>query len=354
MPTESTRKGAIGKPGISPKPISSTADRIRGCGLLVSCSPISCPTEIDLPTRRSSATRVTSTPAAMQISSDGICDTIASPMDSTVKRSAAWPAVMFMYITPMAMPPRMLMAVITRPAMASPLTNFIAPSMPPCSALSMPSRSRRARAASPVIMPARRSASMLICLPGSASSVNRAPTSATRSEPLAMTMNWTIVMMMNTTKPTTMLPPTTRLPKASITWPASAVSRMTLVDAMFSARRNMVVNSSSVGKVESSTTLGTYITTISSSALIIRFTASSVSISISGTGTMISASTVMMSTPMPTSPPKRLAVFIIMRAPRRAAARPSAARWPPTPAAARARSSAAGSCRARAPVPGCR
>ena len=40
---------------------------------------------------------------------------------------------------------------------------------------------------------------MLICLPGIASSVKRAPTSATRSEPFAITMNCTIVMIRKTT-----------------------------------------------------------------------------------------------------------------------------------------------------------
>ncbi len=44
---------------------------------------------------------------------------------------------------------------------------------------------------------------MAICLPGMASRTKRAPTSATRSEPLAMTMNWMIVSMRKTTAPTT-------------------------------------------------------------------------------------------------------------------------------------------------------
>ena len=48
---------------------------------------------------------------------------------------------------------------------------------------------------------------MDICLPGMASRVKRAATSATRSAPLAMTMNWMMVRMRKTTAPTTKLPP---------------------------------------------------------------------------------------------------------------------------------------------------
>ena len=57
------------------------------------------------------------------------------------------------------------------------------------------------------MMPARMSASMLICLPGMASRVKRAATSATRSAPLVMTMNCTSVMIRKITAPTTKLPP---------------------------------------------------------------------------------------------------------------------------------------------------
>jgi hypothetical protein len=53
------------------------------------------------------------------------------------------------------------------------------------------------------MLPPRSSASMAICLPGIASSANRAPTSATRSDPLAITMNWMIVSTRKTTAPTT-------------------------------------------------------------------------------------------------------------------------------------------------------
>ena len=98
---------------------------------------------------------------------------------------------------------------------------------------------------------------MLICLPGIASRANRAATSATRSEPLAITMNWTTAMIVNTTPPTTTLLPTMRCPKVSMIFPALACSRMSLVDAMFRPKRNSVVNSSSDGKVDNASTEGT-------------------------------------------------------------------------------------------------
>ena len=91
--------------------------------------------------------------------------------------------------------------MMTMPAMASPLTNFIAPSIEPCSLLSSSSSRRLARASTLSISPERRSESIDSCLPGIASSVKRAPTSATRSAPLAMTRNCTRVMIRNTTRP---------------------------------------------------------------------------------------------------------------------------------------------------------
>ncbi|KVD61723.1 hypothetical protein WI88_13455 [Burkholderia ubonensis] len=57
------------------------------------------------------------------------------------------------------------------------------------------------------MMPALRSASMLICLPGMPSREKHAATSATRSDPLVMTMNCTTVTMENATKPTARLSP---------------------------------------------------------------------------------------------------------------------------------------------------
>jgi hypothetical protein len=130
---------------------------------------------------------------------------------------------------------------------------------------------------------------MLICLPGIASSAKRAATSATRSEPLAITMNCTIAMIRNTTPPTTTLLPTISLPKVSMMWPALACSRISLVEAMFSASRNSVVNSSSEGKVDIASAEGTYMATISSTRLMARLLAISRSISGVGKGSTNSA-----------------------------------------------------------------
>jgi len=200
------------------------------------------------------------------------------------------------------MPAKMLTMVMTRPAIASPLTNFIAPSMPPCSWLSMASSARRCLASSTERLPALTSASMLICLPGIASSVKRAPTSATRSEPFAMTMNCTVAMIRNTTSPTTRLPPTTSSPKLSIMWPASAFSKIDLVEAMLSDRRNKVVNNSRDGKADNDVALGMYIVTISSTMLMVIFRPSSISIRKVGKGRIIKAITEITSATMPTSP----------------------------------------------------
>ena len=115
-------------------------------------------------------------------------------------------------VTPMMVPPMMLMTVTTMPAMESPLTNFIAPSMAPYILLSIWTLLRRRWASSMSMTPARRSASMDICLPGMASSVKRAPTSATRSAPLAITRNWTTVRIRKTTAPTTKLLPVANSP----------------------------------------------------------------------------------------------------------------------------------------------
>ncbi len=61
---------------------------------------------------------------------------------------------------------------------------------------------------------------MAICLPGIASRVKRAPTSATRSAPLVMTTNWMTTRMRKITIPITSEPEMTKCPKASMTLPA--------------------------------------------------------------------------------------------------------------------------------------
>src|SRR3981189_1171832 len=85
------------------------------------------------------------------------------------------------------MPPMMLMNTTSRPATASPRTNFEAPSIAPKKPLSSSSALRRSLATFSSIRPALRSASIAICLPGMASRWKRAATSAMRPEPLVMT-----------------------------------------------------------------------------------------------------------------------------------------------------------------------
>ena len=129
--------------------------------------------------------------------------------------------------------------------------------MAPKKPLSSSSVLRRSRAAFSSIRPAERSASIAICLPGMASRWKRAATSAMRPEPLVMTTKFTITRIVNTMMPMTKLPLITKLPNASMTWPAAAVpswprDRMRRVEARLSASRSMVAISSTVGKAENS------------------------------------------------------------------------------------------------------
>ena len=112
------------------------------------------------------------------------------------------------------------------------------------------------RASSSVIWPALRSASIAICLPGMASRVKRAPTSATRPAPFVTTTNLMTMRMRKMTRPTTTLPPTTNSPNALTTWPASPWSRMSRVTLTLIARRNIVVSSRRRGKDEKSSARG--------------------------------------------------------------------------------------------------
>ena len=63
---------------------------------------------------------------------------------------------------------------------------------------------------------------MAICLPGMASSVKRAPTSAMRVAPLVMTRKLTVIRMTNTIVPMTKSPPITKLAKPAMTCPAAS------------------------------------------------------------------------------------------------------------------------------------
>src|SRR5690606_18233203 len=190
-------------------------------------------------------------------------------------------------MVPIKMPPSRLTATMISPAIASPLTNFMAPSMAPYSWLSFSTRARRLLASSMSIVAARRSASMDICLPGMASSEKRAATSATRSAPLVMTTNCTMVRIRNTTRPTIRLPPTTKLPNVSMMWPASPCSRISRVVAMEMPSRNRVVTSSTEGKDEKDSGEGRYMATISRMADSVMLVPISTSTSEVGSGRII-------------------------------------------------------------------
>ena len=144
------------------------------------------------------------------------------------------------------------MKVMSNPAMASPCTNFDAPSMAPKKSASRSRFLRRLRAVSASMAPEERSASTAICLPGMASRVKRAATSATRPAPLVITMKLITAMMRNITRPTSTLPSTTKRPKASTTEPAAPApsapcSRISRVVATFSDRRSSVATSTNAG-----------------------------------------------------------------------------------------------------------
>ena len=89
--------------------------------------------------------------------------------------------------------------------------------MEPKNELSCVNSSRRSRASFSLMMPDDRSASMAICLPGMASKLKRAETSAIRPEPLVITMKLTITRIAKTITPMTGLPLIMNSPKALIT-----------------------------------------------------------------------------------------------------------------------------------------
>ncbi|MNN32727.1 hypothetical protein D3C81_1464580 [compost metagenome] len=124
-----------------------------------------------------------------------------------------------------------------------------------------------------MIRPAFRSASMAICLPGMASSMKRAPTSAIRPAPFVITMKLMITRIRNTARPTAKLPPTRKWPNASITLPAASPPSWpcistTRVEATLSDRRSSVVNSRIAGKAAKSS--GFWVNMLTSSTMIDR------------------------------------------------------------------------------------
>jgi hypothetical protein len=152
---------------------------------------------------------------------------------------------------------------------------------------------RRARASSAERIPAARSASIAICLPGKASSVKRADTSETRPAPLVTTIMLMIIRIANTNSPTTKLPPIRNAPKASITWPAAAPPRCPLtsttrVEATLSDSRSKVANSSTVGNAEKSSGFSAFIAAISTATDSAMLSTKNTSSTAAGSGTTIS------------------------------------------------------------------
>ena len=247
----SVRNGTAGRPGTMAKAIIRAAATKSARGYAPSWPRIACSADPRVPpleTRR---------PAARETIRAGICETRPSPTDSRVNTSAASERGMPWRVVPMTMPPKMLTAMVIRLAIASPRTNLEAPSIEPKKALSS-SSSRRLRWASLSSMsPAARSASIAICLPGMASSVNRAPTSAMRVAPLVMTRKLTMTRMRKTTMPMTKSPLITNCEKPAMTCPAAVTpswpcARIRRVVAMDSASRSSVAISRMGGKEENS------------------------------------------------------------------------------------------------------
>ena len=77
------------------------------------------------------AERVTMMPVAVESSRAGIWETRPSPMVSSEKVLTASAGAMPRWITPMPKPPMRLIIMTMMPAMASPLTNLLAPSIEP-------------------------------------------------------------------------------------------------------------------------------------------------------------------------------------------------------------------------------
>ena len=177
---------------------------------------------------------VTRIPVDSEINREGIWLTRPSPIVRIVYLFNALVISMPCLVIPMMIPPTILMVVIRRPATASPFTYFTAPSMEP------------KKLASSWIF------SLLFF--ASASRVNLAVTSDTRSEPLLMTINWIRIRMMKIMTPMTRSPPPTNSPKVSTTLPALPSLSIRRVDEVFSAIRKIVVNSSIVGKKDISST----------------------------------------------------------------------------------------------------
>ena len=159
-----------------------------------------------------------------------------------------------------------------------------------------------------------------------------------------MTTKFTITRIVKTMMPMTKLPPMTKRPKASMTWPAASgpswpCARISRVEARLSASRSMVAISSTVGKAENSSGAWMNSDVIRISTEKVMEMASAKSSSSGGSGRM---STTRMAI-MPTASPMSLRRSMVPR---------SASRVKASTVRRRARPKLRRSCRLIAPV-GC-
>ena len=133
--------------------------------------------------------RVITIPAAIDIKREGSCEARPSPIVNTVYLVTASPIGIWFTKQPIIKPPTMLIITMMIPAIVSPFTNFMEPSIEPKRLDSLCKSSRLFTASSGDIKPALKSASIVICLPGIASNAKRAATSAIRSAPFVITIN---------------------------------------------------------------------------------------------------------------------------------------------------------------------
>ena len=153
------------------------------------------------------------------------------------------------------------------------------------------------------------SASMAICLPGIASRVNLADTSATRPAPVVTTVNWITTRIRKITRPMTMLPPTTKPPNVSITappWPSDRISR---VVEMLSASRKRVVTNNSAGNTLNCNGSSTIIEVNIATRAMAMLRAIITSMSGAGNGTIIITTMLTMRNGMPSCDMRRAAVW---------------------------------------------
>ena len=120
-----SRKGSLGSAGTSAK-AQITAPATIGALRWSRIWPA-----MSLPRSFSEAERVTRMPVATEMSSAGICAHRPSPTVRSENLCAASPNGRPCWATPMTMPPIRLISVMRMPAIASPLTNFEAPSIAP-------------------------------------------------------------------------------------------------------------------------------------------------------------------------------------------------------------------------------